>query len=110
MPTCAPFSGQLQIFEGTDYRYRPEQFLNGIKARTIYQLGPETTSPDQKHKWHVRRKALVTKCLDVSASGCFNSLPEADKQYWSTFTIQFLKQFDIVTAQYKLKLKLKTHN
>ena len=24
--TCAPFSGQLQTFGGTEYRYRPEKF------------------------------------------------------------------------------------
>ena len=41
VPMCAPFSSQLQTFDGTDYRHPPENVLNGITARTIYQHGPE---------------------------------------------------------------------
>ena len=52
--TCAPLSSQLQIFDSTDYRYRPQKLLNGIRARNIYQLGPEPTSSEQKHIRHVR--------------------------------------------------------
>ena len=48
VPTCAPSSSQLQVSDSTDIRYRPEQFLTGIKTRIIYQLGPEPTNPDQK--------------------------------------------------------------
>ena len=68
VPTCAPLSSRLQIFDGTDYRYRPEQFLKGIKVRTIYQLGPEPTNPDQIHIWNVRRMALVATSPDGPAS------------------------------------------
>ena len=49
MPTCAPLSSQRQIFNGTVYRYRPEQYAIGIKTCTAHQLDPEATSPDQKH-------------------------------------------------------------
>ena len=57
VPTFAPNSSQFQIFDGIDYRNRPEQFLNGIKAGTLYQLGLEPTSPDQKHIWRARQMA-----------------------------------------------------
>ena len=50
MRTCASLSSQLQVVHGTDYRYRTEQFLNGMKARTIYQLD---TEPDQQNFWNV---------------------------------------------------------
>ena len=101
MPTCAPFSRQLQISVGTDYRYRPEQFLNGIKTRTIYQLAPEPTNPDQTHSRHVRRMALVATSLDGPAFSWFNSLSEADTQDWSTFTLKIPKHSGSVTAQCK---------
>ena len=101
VPTSAPFSSQLQFFDGTDYTYRPEQFLNGIKVRTIYQTCPKSTSSDQIHIWQARRMALVTTSLDSLASSWFNGLFEADTQDWSTFTLKFLKHFDCVTTQYK---------
>ena len=47
IPTSAPLSSQLQTLDGTEYRNHPENFLNGIKAHTIYQLGPETTNSEQ---------------------------------------------------------------
>ena len=78
--TCAPLSSQLQFFGGTDFTYRPEHFLNGKKARTIYQLGPEPTIPDQKHISHVRRMVSVATALDGRASSCFNGLSEAVTQ------------------------------
>ena len=95
----APLSSQLQIFDGTDYRYRPKQLVKGIKADNLCQLGPEPTSPDQRHVWHVRRMALVAISSDIPASSWLNSLSEADLKNWSTFTMKFLKQFDSVTAQ-----------
>ena len=66
VPTCAPLSSQLQIVDGTDWRYRPEQFLKGMKTRTIHQPGPEPTSPNQKHIWHVRGLAFVDVFIDGS--------------------------------------------
>ena len=90
----APLSSQFQIFDGTDYSYRPEQFVKGIKAETLCQLGPEPTSPDQKHIWHVGRMAFVAISPDIPSFSWFNSLSEADSQDWSTFTMKFLKQFD----------------
>ena len=45
--------------------------------------------------------ALVATSLDVPTSLCFNSLSEADTQDWFTFMLNFLKQLDCVTAQYK---------
>ena len=101
MPTCAPLSSRLQNFDGTDYRYRPDQFLNRKKARTFYQLSPEPSSPEQKHIWHVRRVALVATSLDGPVSSWFNSILEAGTQDWSTFTLKLLKQFDSVTEQNK---------
>ena len=32
VPCCAPLSSQLRIFDGSDFRYRPAQFLHGIKV------------------------------------------------------------------------------
>ena len=101
-PKCAPLFSQLQIFDNTDYKYRPEQFVNAIKARTIHQLGPEPTSLDRKRIWHVRRMALFTTSLDGPAFSWFNSLSKTDTQHWSTFTLKFHKQFDSVAAQQKL--------
>ena len=49
VPTCAPFSSQLQISDGTDYSHRPNQLFNGIKARMFYQLDPKPTNPDQNY-------------------------------------------------------------
>ena len=46
-PTCAIFSNELQSFDGTGSRYRPGKFLNGINARTIYQLGTEPINPEE---------------------------------------------------------------
>ena len=43
-PTCAKLSSYSQTFDGTDYRYRPENVLNGITARSIHQLGPKPTN------------------------------------------------------------------
>ena len=63
-PICAPLSSQLQIFDGTDHRYQPEQFLYRTKTRTFHQSGPEPTSPDQKHVWHVRGMAIVDVFTD----------------------------------------------
>ena len=34
-PTCAPLPSEVQNIDGTDYRYRLESFLNGVKARTV---------------------------------------------------------------------------
>ena len=78
VPTYAPLSSQLQSFDGTDYRYRPKQFVVGINFQTVYQFGSRPTSPDQKHFEHVRRLALVTIFLDGLASSWSNSLSEAD--------------------------------
>ena len=44
---------------------------------------------------------LVVTALNGRASSCFNSLPEADTQDWSTSTLSFPEQIDIVTAQYQ---------
>ena len=101
MPTSAPLSSQRQIFDGPDYRYRPDKLLNGTKARTSYQLDPEPTSPDQKHIWNVRRRAVVSTSLDGSTSSWLSSLPEADTQDWSNFTLKTPKQIYSVTTQYK---------
>ena len=35
-PICAPLSSHLQFFDVTEYKYRPDQFVNGMKARIIY--------------------------------------------------------------------------
>ena len=59
IPTCAPFSSQSQLFDGTDYRYCPEIILSGFKARTIYQLGPEPKISEYYWIWNIRRKALL---------------------------------------------------
>ena len=114
VPTCAPFSNQLQFFDGTDYRFQPELIRNCINTRTVYQLGLEPTNPDQKHTWHARWVALVGTSLDGPAFSWFISYSEADTQDWSTFTLKFLTQFNSVTAQYKAQaqaqnVQLNTH-
>ena len=64
MLTCAACSSQLQSFDGTDYRYRPEQIFNGMKAHAVYQFGPEPTTPEQKCVWHLLAMALVATTKD----------------------------------------------
>ena len=91
IPTCAPLSSQLQTFDGTDYRYRPEIFLKGIEARTIYQLGREPTNSEQYRIWNSRRAAHVATFLDGPVSSWFKSLSETDTQDWSKFPTKFLK-------------------
>ena len=82
-------------------RYRPENFLNGIKARTMYQIGPILTNPEQYQIWSVRRMALVATSLDGPASSWFNSLSETDTHYWSNFSTKFRKQLDCATIKFK---------
>ena len=58
---------------------------------------------------------FVATSLDVLASSWFNSLSKAHTQEWSTFTVNFPKQFDSVTAQYKTQaeaqnVQLNTHD
>ena len=55
-------------------------FLNGLKARTIYQLGPEPTNSEQYRIWNIQRMAPVETSLNGSASFWFNSRSETDKQ------------------------------
>ena len=100
MPTCAPISSQLQVIDGTDSRYRPEHFLNGIKACTIYKLGLEPNKPDQKKIWHVRSMVLDATSLDDPTSSWFNGFSEADTQDWSTLTVKFLDQFEKYKPQH----------
>ena len=64
VPTSALLSSHLQLFDGTEYRYGPEQLLIVIKTCTFNQLGPEPISPEQKHIWHVRRMVSVATSLD----------------------------------------------
>ena len=47
MPTSALLSSQIQTFDVTDYRYRPESFLNCIMPGSFYQLAPEATNSEQ---------------------------------------------------------------
>ena len=99
---CAPLSSQLQTFDGTDYRYAPENFLNGLKARTIHQLGPEPTHSEQYRIWNIHRMALVATSLDGPSSSRFTSLSETDTQDWYIFfPTKFLKQFDSATIKFK---------
>ena len=99
---CAHLSSStLQLFDGTHYRYRPENNIGAIHAPTIYQLGPEPQDPTQRYIWHVRRMALVATSLDGPASTWYNTLTEKDKRDWPTFHSIFLKQFDNITAQFK---------
>ena len=99
--SCAPLSGDLKPFDGTDYKYPPAQFLNAVNARTTYQLGPEPTNPQYQYQWHIRRMALVATALTGPADTWFNSLDNTYKSDWSRFTSIFLKQFDTVTALFR---------
>ena len=45
-PTCAKLSSHSQNFDGNNYRYRPENVLNGITARSIHQLVPKPTNSE----------------------------------------------------------------
>ena len=105
VPTSAPLSSWLQIFDDTDYRYEPKQSLKELKARTIYQLGPEVTNQDQKRLRRVRGMAWVVTSLADATSSWPDSLSEADSEDWSNFTLRFLKQLDSVRAQYKAQLE-----
>ena len=105
---CAPLSGDLKPFDGTDYKYSPEQFLNAVQARATYQLGPEPIHPPYQYQWHVRRMALVATALTGPASTWFNSLPNDKKLDWLTFTTAFFQQFDNVTAQFRAQAETQT--
>ena len=85
IPTCAPFQSQSQAFNSTEYRHHPENFLNGIKARTFYQLGPEPTNSQLYRNCNIRRMAVVGNCLDSPISSRFNTLSQTDTQNWSVF-------------------------
>ena len=114
IPTCSPLSTQLQIFDGTDYRYRLENALNVSKARTIDELGSEPTNLEQYRIWNIRRMALVSCVLDGTASSWFFSLSETYPQDWLKFSTNFLKQYDSTTVKYKTEaaaeiVRLATH-
>ena len=103
IPTCAPLPSQLQNFDDTDYRYRPEKFLNDIKALIVYQLAPESTNSKQFWIGNIRRMALVATSFDGPASSWFIGLSEINSQDWSLFSTKFLKQFDSATIKFKFQ-------
>ena len=108
LSACAPLSGDLKPFDGTDYKYPPSQFLNAVQAHATYQLGPEPSHPAYQQQWHIRRMALVATALTGPAATWFNGLSETTKATWSTFTAAFLKQFDTVTAQFRAQAEAQT--
>ena len=99
-PTCAIFSNELQTFVGTASQYRPENFLNGIKTRTIYQLGTEPTNPEQYWIRNFCSIAHAAISLDCLASSSFKSLSATDTRYWSIYSTNILNLFDIATIKF----------
>ena len=91
IPTCAALSSQLHTFDGIDYYYRLENNMNCIKARIIYQLGPQPTHTEQHRIWNIRKIAIFATSLDGPASFRLNNLSETYTQGCSIFSTKFLK-------------------
>ena len=88
--------------------------MNGIKARSVYQPGPEPTNSEQYRIWNIRRMVLVATSLDGSASSWFKSPSETDNQDWSKFSTKFLIKSDSATMKFKAQaetqnIQLATH-
>ena len=109
VPTCAPLSSQLQVFDGSAYKYRPQHFLFGVKACTIVQFGPKPTSSHQKHIWPISRMASVITTLNDPLLYGLTVLLKLIRKAGFSLRMSFPNSSIVLQYNVKLKLKLKTH-
>ena len=82
------------VFTGTDSEYSVEDYLNGVTANLILNIGPEPISTPLHQNWIHRRTALIQTTLDGAAQKWFSVLPTDIKSDWKRFTQDFSKMFD----------------
>ena len=95
MPPSAPFaalSDPIELFDGLDHTYLPENFLAHLSARVTFQLGPPPVDIQSYLTWHSRRMSLFYCSLTGTASNWYDRLPQVYKDDWSSFLQIFKKQ------------------
>ena len=101
---CAPLSSQSKTVDGSNYRNRPENFLNSFEARSIYELGLEPTCSEQYRIMNSRKLASVAISPDGPASSPFISLSKNDAYNCSIFATKFPEQLDSASIKFKAQV------
>ena len=60
-------SEPIKPFDGLDYNYTPEEYLQHIEARVTISLGLQPTSEHEYKFWHARRMAFIQCSLTGTA-------------------------------------------
>ena len=87
------FSEPIKSFDGLDYNYTPEEYLQHIEARVTFSLGLQPTNAHEYKFWHARRIAFIQCSLTGTALSWYIRLNDTYKQDWHAFVQAFKKQF-----------------
>ena len=86
-------SEPIKPFDGLDYNYTPEEYLQHIEARVTLSLGLQPTSEHEYKFWHARRMAFIQCSLTGTALTWYLRLNDTYKQDWHAFVQALKKQF-----------------
>ena len=83
-------SEPIKPFDGLDYNYTPEEYLQHIEARVTFSLGLQPTSENEYKFWHARRMAFIQCSLTGTAlswyirlNGTYKHVQAIKKQFSS---------------------------
>ena len=86
-------SQPIKPFDGLDYNYTPEEYLQHIEARFTFSLGLQPTLKHEYKFWHARRMVFIKCSLTATALSWYIRLNDTYKQDWHAFVQAFKKQF-----------------
>ena len=91
----------MKPFDGLDYSYTPEKYLQQVEARLTFAIGEEHQINTVKYKsWHIRRMAFLQCSLIGTALDWYTNLHMSSKQQWNSFVQLFKKISSLKTAYY----------
>ena len=64
-------SEPIKPFDGLDYNYTPEEYLQPFEARVTFFFGLQPTSEHEYKIWHARRMTFI-QCSLTGTALCWN--------------------------------------
>ena len=78
-------SEPIKPFDGLDYKYTPEEYLQHIEARVTFSFGLQPSTSHEYKFLHARRMTFVQCSLTGTALSWYIRLNDTYKQDWSAF-------------------------
>ena len=98
-------SEPIKPFDGLDYNYTPEEYIQHIEARVTFSLGLQPTSEHEYKVWHALRMAIIQCSLTGTALSWYICLNDTYTHDWHAFVQAFKKQFSSQKNAYYAQLE-----